>query len=731
MNVYSDVSGGVIEDATLSFTLLTSPITTDSDGDGLNDSEELSYGLDAWRTDPLNADTDGDGWDDGYESITSGTNPLSEDTDGDSADDPHDIDPLRNLLVKVRVKKIHNDGAWCTPVLTGVVYVNDDYIYVTENVGATEDEFISLVCWPPLIPTTQYKTAVVNGDYYADVPDDASYVQFRAEAYSDVWSAWDEAIAEATWEHPLGTSTDYEVSNGGHWMTLTVSTVALDKVHTLAITDGNVTAQAENGQHRYVAQDRYFVFLVEATSDYGGIDEGMHAIIVPRSIYVESKLRANLDAGETYPLSSTEFFGEDESEAEVSEAVAAVTAGKLSGYRTNRLLEYLLQNSTGDEVHEAVDVTSYVPLLNLPGDALQIIPWQGVTNSLTGDMPQGFWDWLGDLGNTIVNGLIAVGQLIYGGLIAIGNFFVALGEAIVEWGMWLIGTYQEALQQVKQAIEKVGEVLGAFVEWIVQKVVEIVQGVLDPIIQLIVQLIEETIHRIVQVFETLSILTTPEGLVTLLGSAILGSQLFFSLLLIAVGISVAEKVTMVASGGGGAILMNTLIPLVRNLIIGAVVGLVIIQTLNTVLPTEDELTSLVPSQFSTAARVSFGFTSFFQKLGLYVAAQQRGWASLAPVEKAFQYAMISFVILLMRTAVDTHFKENVTAKASLVFLDAYAIYLTFFVAKVDLGKARGPLSRFYPLMFPVTEALNLVAMVSAAAYLIGDVASLGEVSGLW
>ncbi len=40
--------------------------------------------------------------------------------------------------------------------------------------------------------------------------------------------------------------------------------------------------------------------------------------------------------------------------------------------------------------------------------------------------------------------LVEAGQLLYGRLTAAGNFFVALGEAIVAWGMALIGTYQTA-----------------------------------------------------------------------------------------------------------------------------------------------------------------------------------------------------------------------------------------------------------------------------------------------
>ncbi len=155
---------------------------------------------------------------------------------------------------------------------------------------------------------------------------------------------------------------------------------------------------------------------------------------------MESRLKARIDDGTTWPLASTEFFAEDTTEDKISEAVTSVTAGELTGYRTHWLLQYLLQNSTGDEVHEAVDVTSYVPLLNLPADALQIIPWTGVTSGPTGSMPQGFWDWIGSIVTAITNALIKAGQLIYGGLIAIGNFFVALGEAIVDWGIWDIGT---------------------------------------------------------------------------------------------------------------------------------------------------------------------------------------------------------------------------------------------------------------------------------------------------
>ncbi len=221
---------------------------------------------------------------------------------------------------------------------------------------------------------------------------------------------------------------------------------------------GLVTAQADTGQYRYVAQDRYFVFLVDATSSYSTIAAGMHAFVFPRALYMESQLKVRIEGGTTWPLGSTEFFAEDVAWAEISEVVTAVTAGSLKGSQVYWLLQSLLQNTTGDVVHEAVDVTTYVPLLNLPTDALQILPWAGVTNCPTGTMPQDVWDRLGSLANSIVSGLLTVGQLIDGGLIALGTFYVALGEAIVVWGMGRIDTYVPALVQGWETAPRAGEI---------------------------------------------------------------------------------------------------------------------------------------------------------------------------------------------------------------------------------------------------------------------------------
>jgi outer membrane protein OmpA-like peptidoglycan-associated protein len=65
----------------------TDPNVADTDGDGLNDGDEVNR----YMTDPLNRDTDGDGLTDGDEVLKYLTNPLSKDTDSDGLTDYEEI----------------------------------------------------------------------------------------------------------------------------------------------------------------------------------------------------------------------------------------------------------------------------------------------------------------------------------------------------------------------------------------------------------------------------------------------------------------------------------------------------------------------------------------------------------------------------------------------------------------------------------------------------------------
>jgi hypothetical protein len=74
----------------------TNPMIADTDGDGLSDGDEVTI----YHTDPLKKDTDGDGLPDPAELFTYETNPLKADTDGDGFSDSTEIYAGKNPLDK-------------------------------------------------------------------------------------------------------------------------------------------------------------------------------------------------------------------------------------------------------------------------------------------------------------------------------------------------------------------------------------------------------------------------------------------------------------------------------------------------------------------------------------------------------------------------------------------------------------------------------------------------------
>ena len=78
-----DTDGDAIDDGAEVYTYGTDPTLEDSDIDGLGDYAEL----DVYGTDPTAFDTDGDGVGDGAEVNATGTDPLVADTDGDGLND--------------------------------------------------------------------------------------------------------------------------------------------------------------------------------------------------------------------------------------------------------------------------------------------------------------------------------------------------------------------------------------------------------------------------------------------------------------------------------------------------------------------------------------------------------------------------------------------------------------------------------------------------------------------
>jgi hypothetical protein len=90
----------------------SAPTATDTDGDGVTDSDEV----DLYGTDPETWDTDGDGLSDGDELFVAGTDPLVWDTDGDGVSDGG-VEPA------ARTELVAEEGA--APEATGIDSDND------------------------------------------------------------------------------------------------------------------------------------------------------------------------------------------------------------------------------------------------------------------------------------------------------------------------------------------------------------------------------------------------------------------------------------------------------------------------------------------------------------------------------------------------------------------------------------------------------------------------------
>jgi outer membrane protein OmpA-like peptidoglycan-associated protein len=93
----ADTDGDGLNDGDEVHKYKTDPNKADTDGDGLNDGDEVMK----YKTDPLKADTDGDGLNDGDEVMKYKSNPLKSDTDGDGLNDYDEVmkyktDPLKS-----------------------------------------------------------------------------------------------------------------------------------------------------------------------------------------------------------------------------------------------------------------------------------------------------------------------------------------------------------------------------------------------------------------------------------------------------------------------------------------------------------------------------------------------------------------------------------------------------------------------------------------------------------
>lgn len=153
---------------------------TDSDGDGLTDTEErLCFG-----TDPGNPDSDEDGIPDGTE-VANGMDPLSEDSDGDGLTDAEELGSV--------------EAIYPPDALLFDYWTSGTDVWVMEHNGDNGSKVIPLPC-PFMVNNIEYTKARVSVDGAVYLLDPRHENYFYTDVYHNTWQL---ATQQLSYSHIL------------------------------------------------------------------------------------------------------------------------------------------------------------------------------------------------------------------------------------------------------------------------------------------------------------------------------------------------------------------------------------------------------------------------------------------------------------------------------------------------------------------------------------------------
>jgi len=495
------------------------PRDADSDNDGLDDQEEAELGDDGWLTNPWKSDTDGDGVSDSDEaegwmksgsSLSFKTNPTRKDTDRDGTQDGADWDPLHNLMIRLDLETII-DLAECSPEDMFFEVILDDL----GQTFYTQHRNMPNHCGSPAF---QY-----DRQYTIDLPDDIRYPSiglFLVEDNTGGDDYWDiddsDAYNGVTVRHDvLDDRTDFfftgdeDGSPNDHdaEVTFKIRTVRPDRINTVFLNPNDAEAlytapsYYPRGDLRYLGEQEFYLAIVDIdyedptcvfcyTSRYFPyMRAGLNAIIVPRTVFVNSALMATLEVNEGTPDSLAGYlqelnFGSSYTGIAplTSGSVVGVLTGTLSQSQADSLLDLLTVDTVGTDIAEVLHLSDAKDLLlmNLDDDLLRLIPFEAIEfDALGGDPDGSAWE-------AFTETMASIGEFLVDLFVSIADFFVAVVEFVVDLGLAVFNLILDAIAWVIDAISFIADIILEVVEWAVLQVVTFVMEEILPIIRTVV-----------------------------------------------------------------------------------------------------------------------------------------------------------------------------------------------------------------------------------------------------
>lgn len=484
---------GYIESFEIHIYARTNPKDDDYDGDGLNDSEEVSRGTHGWLTEPYVADTDGDTLTDGDEVLgtTKGvpTNPANPDSDADGYNDNVDRYPLHNVGVKVILSYMiidsRRDDSDNQPVEPQAVVTIDDKTFST--------------------PTGSGIYFSMNYHYTVDILDDATTASITVEAWEDDGEYDDDKLdvkpgtgSEYTFTYTLGsignsqsiTTSGDDSDDKDATISFTVETVALNRVNTILINSTDVGLYVTpNSELRYTGEQRFFICYIDVTSSPSGpFVSGMNVIIVPRTTYVDSLFNQSI-LDDTLPsdFDGLQVTGFDEDEDTTLGAIAGTVFGELTGTQASMFLDYLIYYDTAKTQRSAYyhDVTEQLSTLGLSNEVFEYIPFT-IDNSPTYDMPNpdDEPEWWEDIWNAITGTIEAIKDFVHNGLVAFYNFLENVGELLEDIGQAILNFLSDPAGAIQAALEFIIDVLNAIKRWVLDTLESMLHSIIQGIVNI-------------------------------------------------------------------------------------------------------------------------------------------------------------------------------------------------------------------------------------------------------
>ena len=295
---------GFVEYFILEITHESNPLNKDTDGDNVDDLEELTPRTDGYTSNPCVKDTDGDGWEDDKEKIE-GTNPESIDTDGDTVKDSNDLDPLHDIMLKLDIHHYRQKTSFES---------NGADIYFRGKLGKQifqtyQDEGVT--------DTTNTRSFETKGTYYLNIPDNekegTQYVKYNMEieardsdkdgsfesmlCNSDgdendqekatfQYRPYDETLSGELTGDANSENTNTEGSDIKIWFT--ISQTYADKIRTILVGTEDTYVNTDNGM-RYIGDDSFYIVLVDQKTATN-FAYRYYAYVIPKSIYYASNL---------------------------------------------------------------------------------------------------------------------------------------------------------------------------------------------------------------------------------------------------------------------------------------------------------------------------------------------------------------------------------------------------------------------------------------------------------